>query len=169
MQSAIDHAFTNKPLNVHSYSKTEIDYSDHDLIYVKIKWKVPKLPNSVTKSRDFRKLNSNPNYFLNALTKIDWSSLGNMHEVDDMEIFWTREINQCLNFVAPMKTRKIKKKRFCLPKEIQNEIKKKKHFQRQLQSKMQNGETDVELERKLKKQKNFCNKMIKSFVREKAG
>ena len=45
-----------------------------------------------------------------------------------------------------MKTRKIKKKKFRLPKEIQNEIKKKKHFQRQLQSKIQNGETDVELE-----------------------
>ena len=66
VQSAIDHAFTNKPLNVHSFSKTEIDYSEHDLIYVKINWKVPKLPNIVTKSRNFRKLKSNPDYFLNA-------------------------------------------------------------------------------------------------------
>ena len=68
-----------------------------------------------------------------------------------------------------MKTRKIKKKRFCLPKEIQNEIKKKKLFQKQLQSKMQNGERDVELERKLKKHQNFVNKKIKSFVRGKTG
>ena len=87
VQSAIDHAFTNKPLNAHSCSKTEIDYSDHDLIYVKINWKVPKLPNIVTKSRDFRKLKSNPDYFLNALTKIDWSSLVDMHDLDNMERF----------------------------------------------------------------------------------
>ena len=86
-----------------------------------------------------------------------------------MERFWTKEINYCLNLVAPMKTRKIKKKRFCLPKEIQNEIKRKKDLQRQLKSKIQNGEIDMELEIKLKKQRNFCNKIIKSFVREKEG
>ena len=158
VQSAIVHAFTNKTLNAHSYSKTERDYSDHDLIHVKINWKVPKLPNIVTKSRYFRKLNSYSNYFLNALSKIDWSSLINMHDVDNMERFWTKEINYCLNLVAPMKTRKIKKKRFCLPKEIQNEIKTKKDLQRQLKSKIQNGKIDMELERKLKKQKISATK-----------
>ena len=81
---------------------------------------------------------------------IDWSSLINMHDVDDMERFWTKEINYCLNLVAPMKTRKIKKKRFCLPKEIQNEVKRKKDLQRQLKSKIQNGVIDVDLEKKLK-------------------
>ena len=114
-----NHGFTNKPLYVHSYYKTEIDYSDHDLICVKLNWKVQKSPNINIESRDFRKLNSNPDYFVNALAGIDWSSLINMHDVDDMERFWTKEINYCLNLVAPMKTRKIKKKRFCLPKEIQ--------------------------------------------------
>ena len=103
----IDHAFTNKPLHVHSYRKIEIDYSDHDLICVKLNWKVQKSPNINIQSRDFRKLNSNPDYFLNALARIDWSSLINMHDVDDMERFWTKEINYCLNLVAPMKTRKI--------------------------------------------------------------
>ena len=47
--------------------------------------------------------------------------------------------------------------------------KRKKELQRQLKSKIQNGVIDVDLERKLKKRQNFCNKIIKSFVREKAG
>ena len=92
VQSAIDHAFTNKTLNAHSYSKTEIDYSDHDLIHVKINWKVPKLPNIVTKSRYFRKLNSYSNYFLNALSKIDWSSLINMHDVETWKDFGPKKL-----------------------------------------------------------------------------
>ena len=56
VQSAIDHAFTNKPLHVHSYRKIEIDYSGHDLIYVKLNWKVQKSPNIITQSRGFQKV-----------------------------------------------------------------------------------------------------------------
>ena len=46
VSSALDHAFTNKPLSVHSYFKTYIDYSDHDLISVNLIWEVPKLKNT---------------------------------------------------------------------------------------------------------------------------
>ena len=34
-----------------------------------------------------------------------------MQDVNDMEDFWTKEINGCLDIVAPMKTRKAKKKK----------------------------------------------------------
>jgi hypothetical protein len=92
-----------------------------------------------------------------------------MIDVDEMEKLWTTKINHSLNFVAPWESRKMKNKRFCLPKEIQNEIKKHKDLQRQLQTKVQNGEVDLELEKKYKKHNNYCNKMIKKSVREKTG
>ena len=53
-----------------------------------------------------------------------------MVDVDDMEKFWISEINNCLNTIAPWKIRKMKHKKFCLPKEIQMEIKKRKILQK---------------------------------------
>ena len=64
-----------------------------------------------------------------------------MEDVDEMENFWSTEISRCLNFVAPWKTRKMKQKKYCLPKEIQEEIKKRKDFLKRLQLKMKCGET----------------------------
>ena len=100
VSSALDHAFINKPLSVHSYHKEWIDYSDHYLICVNLKWNVPKLKSITTTSRDFRKLRNNPNFFLNELSKIEWDSFVNMEDVDDMVSFWSYEINKCLDFVA---------------------------------------------------------------------
>ena len=124
VSSALDHAFTNKPLSVQSYQKYLIDYSDHSLICVNLKWEVPKLKNVASISRDIRKVRSNPNFFLNELSKIDWGIYVNMEDVDEMEEFWTSEITKCLNYVAPWKYRKAKQKRFSLPKEVQIAIKK---------------------------------------------
>ena len=42
----------------------------------------------------------------------------NMEDVDTMVTFWTTEINKCLDLVAPYKTRRIKQKKCCLPKEV---------------------------------------------------
>ena len=75
VSSSLDHAFTNKPLSIHSYNKHMIDYSDHYLISVNLKLELPKLQNLNFTSRDFRKLRSNPKFFLNQLSKIDWDYL----------------------------------------------------------------------------------------------
>ena len=42
VESALDHAFTNKPLSVDNYFKNMIGYSDHSLICVDLKWDIPK-------------------------------------------------------------------------------------------------------------------------------
>ena len=71
--------------------------------------------------------------FLNELANVDWGLFVNMTDVDEMEKFWTMEINKCLDIVAPWKRRKNKQKRFSLSKEVQFEIKKKKVLQRRHQ------------------------------------
>ena len=67
------------------------------------------------------------------------------------------------------KTRICKQKKYFLPKHIQSLIKERKTLQKTYQSKVQNGEIDSELERKLKKHSNYCNKVIKQAVGEKVG
>ena len=85
--------------------------------------KISKLKDQ-TISRDLRKLRSNPQFFLNRLSNVDWSILVNIVDVDEMEEFWTTEINKCLDSIAPWKTRKLKKKKYCLPKIVLEEMKK---------------------------------------------
>ena len=107
--------------------------------------------------------------FLNELALVDWGSFASLDDVDKMEIFWTREINRCLDEIAPWKVRKVKQKRFSLPSEVQFEIKKKKELQKRHQINVQNGTVDFELQKQLKKQCNYCNKLTKKAVRSKVG
>ena len=84
-----------------------------------------------------------------------------------MEEFWTSQISKCLNIVAPIKIRKVKQEMYCLPKEVHEAIHRKRHLQKQHQSMIQNGKTDLHLEREFKKQKYYCIKLISKAVREK--
>ena len=113
LKSAIDHAITNKPAFINKHYQNEIDYSDHNMICVRLNFKVPKLQENITTFRDYRKLRSNPNFFLNELAKIKWESLLAMKDVDEMEMFCSAEIDKCLNFVAPWKSRKYKQNNYC--------------------------------------------------------
>ena len=92
-----------------------------------------------------------------------------MEDIDDMENLWSKGINECLDLVAPWKLRKIKPKRYCLSKEVQKLIKVRKGLETKFQAKLQDGKRDSELEKKLKKHRNYCNKRIKKEVTEKAG
>ena len=89
--------------------------------------------------------------------------------MDELQKFWTIQLNKCLDFIAPWKKRKVKQKRLNLPKEILVHIKKQKELQKIHQDNMKKGEVDLELLKKLKKHTNFCNKIIKREVREKNG
>ena len=120
-------------------------------------------------ARDLRKLRSNPQFFLNKLANIKWESLAYMEVVDNMEKFWTVEINKCLDLVAPWKTRKQKQRKYCLPKEVRVLIQERKWLQKIHQNNLQSGIVDKEHERKFKKHNNYCNKMIKKAVLEKTG
>ena len=125
-ETAIDHAITNKPESIKDHQKVEIAYSDHDLIYVDLNVKVTKMKDSSTFTRDYRKLRSNKSFFLNKLKNINWEVLKDMSNVNEMENFWTQEINKCLDITAPWKKRRNKKKKHRLPIEVQNAIKKTK-------------------------------------------
>ena len=74
-----------------------------------------------------------------------------------------------MNFVAPWRARKVKQKKYCLPKEVQEETKKRNDLHKRLQLKMQCGETYLELQKEFKKQNNYCNKLIKKAVRKNRG
>ena len=54
----------------------------------------------------------------------------NMEDVDTMVTFWTTEINKCLDLVAPYKTRRIKQKKCCLPKEVHELIQKVRSYKK---------------------------------------
>ena len=117
-ESAIDHALTNKPEAVKDYFKVKFHRSDHDLICVDVKFNVQKIHRNSATTRDYRKVRSNPTFLLRRLNKINWNNLENMMNINDMVIFWTMEINACLDECAPWKTRKFRKKKYKLPKEI---------------------------------------------------
>ena len=151
--SALDHAFTNKPLLIHSYFKSILDYSDHSLICVELKLNNPKSQSTTITSRDLRKVRSNTKYFLKKLSEIKWETFVSMDDVENMEEFWTTEINNCLNKVAPWKSRKLKHKKINLPKEVQTEIKKRKSLQKIYQSNLINGIRDSDLEKQFKSKK----------------
>ena len=83
---------------------------------------VPKVSKNNITSREYRKLRSNPQYFLNNLAQVEWELLVKLTDVDDMENMWTSEINKCLDSAAPWKTRKLKSKRYSLSREISIEM-----------------------------------------------
>ena len=168
-ESAVDHGITNKLEAISYHSKFQIDYSDHYLICVDLNMDVQKQMNNSTVSRDFRKLRSNPKYFLNKLAQIEWESFVNMGNVDEMQNMWTTKINECLDSVAPWISRKVKSKKHSLPKHIQLEIKKRKLLQMRHERKVRHSEVDHELIKELKKHNNYCNKLIKKAVREMNG
>jgi hypothetical protein len=146
ISSALDHAITNKPVAVSEYHKTYIDYSDHYMISVDLNIKTPKLQEKIFTSRDFRKLKRNPEVFRKELRNVKWEVFGNMEDVDPIEEFWTKKINECMDISAPWKSRKIKQKRYGLPKETQSAIKIRNDLKKKLQINVKNGIEDLKLE-----------------------
>ena len=139
------------------------------MICVDLNVNIAKMPRTATTLRDCRKLRSNPQFFLNELSKVEWEIFVNMEDIDDMEHFWSTQINKCLDVVAPWKSQKFKQKRYQLPKEVQVEIKKQKVLLKRHKTNVLNGQIDMELETEFKKHRNFCNNLIKKAVREKNG
>ena len=102
-ESALDHALTNKPEAIKNYFKIQIDYSDYNLICVDMKINVQKIQKNSTTARDYRKIRSNPQFFLKRLSRRNWNVLENMKKVDDMVILRTKETNDCLDECACVK------------------------------------------------------------------
>ena len=71
-----------------------------------------------------------------------------------MEEFWTKEINECMDIVAPWKSRKIKQKIYYLPKEVQSVIKVRNDLKKKVQINEKNGIEDLKLEEQYKKHRN---------------
>ena len=133
-ENAIDHCFTNKPEAIQKYEKQHQHYSDHKLIYVDLIAKITRKTQEKIIARDMRKIRANPQYFINALKKIDWVEMASMvDEVDEMVKFYKKSIIQSLDEVAPLKERKFKPKKHCLPESVQNEKRKRDDLHRILQ------------------------------------
>ena len=83
--------------------------------------------------RDLRKIRANPEYFLKTLREVKWACLANIiWDVDEMEKFWTASIKQCLDKVAPLKEIKLKPKKYRLPKDVQDEVKRRNDLYHEL-------------------------------------
>ena len=171
INSALDHAITNKPRAINNYYKTLIDanLSDHHMISVDLNIKTPKLQEKIIRARDCRKLRSNPEFFLKELRNVEWEILGNMEDVDPMEEFMTKKTNDCLDISAPWKSRKIKPKRYDMPKEVQSAIKVRNDLRKRVHINEKGSIKDTKLEEQYKKQRNYCSKVIKNAVRENTG
>ena len=117
------------------------------MICVDMNINITKSKHQTSTSRDLRKVRINPQLFLKQLSNIEWGNFVNFEDVDEMEEFWTSKINQCLDYIAPWKTRKIKQKKFCLPKVVyfclpkvvNDQIKKLKELQKRHRINKQNG------------------------------
>jgi len=131
--------------------------------------KTPKLQDKIIIARDFRKLRSNPAFFLKDLREVKWEVFENMEDVDPMEEFMTKKTNDCMDISAPWKSRKIKPKKYELPKEVQAAIKVRNDLRKKVQINVKNGIKDLKLEEQYKKQRNYCTKVIKNAVRENTG
>ena len=112
ISSALDHAITNKSVAINNYHKTPIEYSDHSMISVDLIIKTHKSHKEIITSRDLRKVRRNPQHFLNELRSVKWEVFGDMEDVDPMEEFWTNRVNDCMDVVAPLKTKIVKQKRW---------------------------------------------------------
>jgi hypothetical protein len=167
-QSAIDHALINKPEAVKDYFKVKFHKSDHDLIGVEVKINVQKIHRKSTTTRDYRKVRNNPQFLLRRLNKINWNALDNM-TLNDMVIFYTEEINMCLDECAPWKTKRVKKKKYVLSKEILELMRIRNKLHNELQKSVKNGTKNNLLETQYKKHNNYCNKMIRKEVKQKNG
>ena len=62
-----------------------------------MKINVQKIQKNSTTARDYRKIRSNPQFFLKRLSRRNWNVLENMKKVDDMVILRTKESNDCLD------------------------------------------------------------------------
>ena len=79
-----------------------------------------------------------------------------------MEVFWTEEINHCLKLAAPCKSGQ-------KTKEISEKIRKLKELDKKHKINVKNAIVDLELQKRLKKHQNYCNKLVKKAIREKNG
>ena len=94
--------------------------------------------------RDLRKIRKKPQILLNKLASIEWELFKDMEDMDDMEHFWSRKINECLDCIAPQKTRSFKHKIHYLPKEVQELIKIGENLEKKHKSNLLSGEIDSE-------------------------
>ncbi len=79
------------------------------------------------------------------------------------------ETNNCLDKCAPWKTKKFKKKKYRLSKEVLEIIQIRNKLLKELHKSIKNGTKDNLLETQYKKHNNYCNKMIKKEVKRKNG
>ena len=81
---------------------------------------------------------------------MEWNPLFEMENVNDMEKFWTRQINDCLDKVAPQKIRKGKKKKTILPQEVQNELQNRDKLKKKRDAMTNAGVIDSTFEQEFK-------------------
>ena len=92
-----------------------------------------------------------------------------MDDVNEMEQFWTSEINKCLDIIAPMKVKKSSRKKVTLPQEVQLQLKERNLQRKKLQDMQNSGNVDRNFEKDFKKYNNFCNNLVKKSVKQACG
>ena len=78
------------------------------MICVDMNISIPKSHTNTIFSRNLKQLRSDPQIFLRELARVEWESFKDMDDIDDMVKLWSNQIIECLDFVAPWKSRKYK-------------------------------------------------------------
>ena len=153
--------FSNNENKVKRIGKEVCSFSDHNLIMIEI-WtkKNEKKPKIKKKVRDLRMIRNHPERFVNALRSIRWETLALCNDVDEQVQFYTSEILNILNLLAPKKEKVMKEKpKISLSKETTEQMKIRDKLKDRIMA-MKVGEKDPELKKEYTKLRNKCRKMI---------
>lgn len=109
-RTTIDLVLTNEPNKIVKSGVVHLGFSDHSLIYTIRKITVPKQVNhKYSTTRSFKRFNLNQ--FLDDLKQINWNSLDNLNNANDMWSTWKQMFLSIIDKHAPLKTKRIKGKK----------------------------------------------------------
>ena len=167
-RSALDQCITNSKKLILNIHKIEIDYSDHSAIVADIQTGPKAKKRGKVFTRDLRQIRRNPEMFQQMIANIRWEEMASMSGVDEMEEFYSQEINKVLDILAPVKARKIVDRPGCkLSNETRREMRRKEEMKKRIDSVCNtNGLLDNKVISQYRKQRNLCNRMVKKDFEE---
>ena len=160
-KSAIDHAFSNNETKIKKTDQEVCSFTDHNLITIETSMnKNVKKPIIKKRVRDLRMIRNHPERFVNALRSIKWETLAICNDVDEQVQFYTSEIMNILNLLAPKKEKVMKNMpKINLSKETKEQLIRRDSLKERIMT-MEEGKKDPELKKEYTRLKNKCRKMV---------
>ncbi|CAF4846793.1 unnamed protein product [Pieris macdunnoughi] len=159
--SLLDLIFVSSPHLVTKHGQLPaVAFSHHDLLYLSFKAKPPKQKPTVVMRRSFGGIDHDS--LLSDASKIDWSGLYDLANLDDKVQLFTSSITNLYDKHAPL--RRVKLKHLPAPW-LSDEIKRLIHKKNRAIAKMRTAKSDAERE-KYKVVRNRCNTRCRDAQRQ---